>query len=127
MVMPTRSSEAAGGPAPPHGRAGPLRTVAMLAPRGAGALRGLSSHSLAWWGLQVGPEPRDLIGGLGAWVELDSGAAIRHRRGEVDPMVQHHGSHRPVLRQSDRRLGRDAGAGGCRIDDEDDRLSGALG
>jgi hypothetical protein len=72
------------------------------------------------------PELLHLLGGAAVGIDLHHRAAVDHRGGIIGAVVEGDGGDGAVLRECDRGLVGDPRLGGGSVDDEDERLAGAL-
>ena len=107
----------------------PSKDAIMGGPHGA---HGIIASAVAAIGalqafIQISPQRRNFLRGLTERIDLHHRAAVDHRRGEIDPVVNGGRRHRAVLRQRDRGLGGDARALGGAVNDEDQGFAARLG
>src|SRR5690242_18619451 len=76
--------------------------------------------------VDVIPERGDLLGTARLAFDLADGAAVYHARGEAGALMEDDRRERAVLRQRHYRFVGDLRAGRGGVDDEDQRLAGAL-
>src|SRR5438270_8637187 len=72
------------------------------------------------------PKLDHLLGGTATRIDFHDRTAVNHRRGEISAVMDGDRSDGAVLRQRDRGLVGDLGLGSRCVDDEDQRLAGAV-